>query len=423
MRLYRISITRMVLPVILLAILALGIPLSGCGSEPTATPTATKTPTLPPVSTPTPRVEAVAATPTPTLTYTPVAVAAATATATDVPTDTPTPVALVDTERADVNPLTGLEVDDPSKLDRRPLAIKIPNYPTEARPQSGLSLADVVIEHEAEAYLTRFTAIFLGQDVAPELGPVRSVRLVDAELMPIFRSVLVISGGHMAVKLRATDDKPWAEGYSRIICPEQPFLGDGGTLRRIPKEGRRYELTLYSDTESLWNLVQDRKISDRQDFGGMWLFSENPPLGGTDAAGVEIIYKPRQAEVSYAYDPETNAYRRFDIGQPLVDALTGEQIAPANVLVLYVNHVNTDIAADTHDPDQTWYSVSIQLWGTGAAKLLRDGLLYEGQWVRENPQQTNDRLVIVDGAGKQIPFLPGPTWIQLVRPDADVQIH
>ena len=38
-----------------------------------------------------------------------------------------------------VNPLTGLKVDDPSKLERRPVAVKINNYPRSNRPQWGLS--------------------------------------------------------------------------------------------------------------------------------------------------------------------------------------------------------------------------------------------------------------------------------------------
>jgi hypothetical protein len=322
----------------------------------------------------------------------------------------------------DVNPLTGVKVDDTAKLDRRPVAVKIPNYPPEARPQSGLSLADVVVEHEAEAYLTRFTAIFLGNDVAPELGPVRSIRLVDAELMPIFRSVLATSGGHMAVILRATEGKPWAEDYTRVISPEEPFLGDGGALRRVPKEGRVYELTMYTDTESLWEVVSDRDLNERQDFHDMWVFSELAPAGGTEATYLKIVYKPEQAVVEYKYDETTQSYQRFDVGQPLVDALNNEQIAPTNVLILYVNHVDTDIAADTHDPNRTWYSVSIQLWGTGPAKLMRDGQVYDGQWVRENPQQPDDRLLLRDGEGRQIPFHPGSTWIQLVRLGGDVQI-
>jgi len=391
--------------------------LAGCGAEPIPTPTPTKTPTPPPVATPTYSPTPVPPTATPTR----MATATPTRTPTPTPTNTPTPDPLVKMG-PDVNPLTGLKVDDPEKLNRRPLLIKVPNFPPEARPQWGLSEADVVIEHEAEGYLTRFTAIYLGGDVTPRLGPVRSLRLIDAELVPIFKGALVASGGHPAVKLRLTEGRAWAEGYTRIICPEAPFYSDGGALRRIPEEGRIYELTMYTDTDSLWEVLTERGINERQDFHNMWVFSEMVPEGGEDAAEVEIVYR-RTIETLYRYDEETQAYKRFDAGQPLKDAVTDEQIAPSNVLVLYANHVDTDIAADMHDPNKTWYSVSIQLWGTGPAQLFRDGKVYEATWVRENPQTPDDRLIIVDGKGQQIPFRPGKTWIQLVRLDGNVTVR
>jgi hypothetical protein len=308
------------------------------------------------------------------------------------------------------------------RLNRRPLGVKIPNYPFDARPQSGLSRADVVVEHEAEAYLTRFTAIFLGNDVTPTLGPIRSVRLVDGELMSLFKATLVTSGGHPAVKIRATQGKAWAAGYLRIICPEPPFLGEGGTTRRIPREGRRYELTLYSDTGSLWNLSTQRGINTRQDFRGMWVFDESPPVGGRDATHLKIVYKAGYSEAEYRYDPGSRTYKRYDVGRPLIDELTGRQVAPPNVLVLYANHANSDIAADTHDPNHTWYSVIIQIWGQGPGVLLRDGRAYDVRWMRTDAQQDGDKLMIVDGGGNQVPLRPGPTWIQLVRLDAQVQI-
>jgi hypothetical protein len=405
--------------VIALSALALAsASLSGCGARPTATPTPTKTPTSVPLSTPTP-----SATPTPTATATSTPRPTATSTVTPTPeptaTSTPTPFPLV-IIGPDVNPLTGLKGDE-DVLNRRPLAVKVPNYPPDARPQSGLSLADVVIEHEAEAYLTRFTAIYYGED-ASLLGPVRSIRLIDGELMPIFKSVLVASGGHPAVKIRMTEGKPWAAGYKRIICPEQPFLGDGGTLKRMPKEGRRYELTMYTNTADLWGLVGKREINERPDFHGMWTFSEAERPGGAEAARAKITYKARVAEAEYRYDPDSKSYKRYDVGEPLIDELTGDQIAPSNVLVLYANHVNTDILSDEHDPANPWYSVSIQLWGQGPAKVLRDGKVYEGMWIRENPQQEDDRLIVVDGEGTQIPLRPGKTWIQLVRLDGMVEL-
>jgi hypothetical protein len=135
------------------------------------------------------------------------------------------------------------------------------------------------------------------------------------------------------------------------------------------------------------------------------------------------VYKPGYAEVEYQYDAGSKTYKRLDQGQPLIDEVTDQQIAPSNVVLIYVNHVDTDIAADTHDPNRTWYAVSIQLWGTGPARILRDGKVYDATWVRENPQQENDRLLFRDGEGNQVPFLPGTTWIQLVRLGGAVTIE
>ncbi|MBN1641897.1 MAG: DUF3048 domain-containing protein [Anaerolineae bacterium] len=320
-----------------------------------------------------------------------------------------------------INRLTGLPV--PSyRLNRRPLGIKVPNFPIEARPQSGLSLADVVVEHEAEARLTRFTAIFWGNDVTSELGPVRSVRLVDGELMSIFKSTLVTSGGHPTVKIRATEGKAWAAGYLRIICPEEPFLGAGNTMRRVPKPGRRYELTLYTDTASLWGLSAQRGINQGPDFAGMWAFADAAPPGGASATHLKIVYKPSWSVTEYRYDPGTATYKRSDLGAPTIDALTGRQIAPSNVVLLYANHVNSDIAADTHDPNNIYYSIIIQLWGQGSGKLLRDGQVYDLRWVREDAQGAGDRLLFLDTSGNPLPLRPGATWIQLVRLDGVVQI-
>ncbi len=320
----------------------------------------------------------------------------------------------------DINPLTGLQVDA-SKLNRRPLGVKIPNFPVEARPQSGLSLADVVVEHEAEALLTRFTAIFWSNDVSL-LGPIRSLRLPDGELMPIFKAALVASGGHPGVKIRITQGKPWAEGYRRIICPEDPF-SDGGAEYRMPNKKSRYELTMYSDTAKLWSVVSQRGANQRPDFHNMFVFSDSPPDGGREVSYLKIVYKPSYSMVEYRYDAATHTYKRYDLGVATTDELTGRQIAPSNVIVLYANHYNSDILTDTHDPNNPYYAVTIELWGQGTAKLMRDGKLYDIRWIRENAQQENDRLIFVDSNGNQVPFRPGATWIQLVRPDGNITIQ
>ena len=56
-----------------------------------------------------------------------------------------------------INPLTGLMVDDPARLERRPMAIKVTNYPRYVRPQPGLSKADIVFEY----YMERLSLIHI----------------------------------------------------------------------------------------------------------------------------------------------------------------------------------------------------------------------------------------------------------------------
>jgi hypothetical protein len=67
---------------------------------------------------------------------------------------TPTPTATLPPRPANENPLTGLTVSDPASLRRRPLHVRVGNDPG-ARPQVGLSAADMVYEEITEWWVTR----------------------------------------------------------------------------------------------------------------------------------------------------------------------------------------------------------------------------------------------------------------------------
>ena len=138
-----------------LALVALLAACDGAATpEPTPEPTRTPRPTFTPIPSPT-ATPTVTSTPTPTLT----------------PTTTATP-----TPDPNVNPLTGLRVDDPVLIHRRVLAARIGNDPN-IRPQEGLGLAEIVYEEVMDGWtVTRFTALFLASD-AERIRPVRSARL------------------------------------------------------------------------------------------------------------------------------------------------------------------------------------------------------------------------------------------------------
>src|SRR6516164_5285317 len=80
-----------------------------------------------------------------------------------------------------IAPLTGLPDPSGQSLTRPALSIKIENTP-EARPQTGLDVADVVYEQITEGGITRFIAVY-NSTVPPIAGPVRSGRAMDPDLL------------------------------------------------------------------------------------------------------------------------------------------------------------------------------------------------------------------------------------------------
>ena len=61
-------------------------------------------------------------------------------------------------------------------------------------PRSGLEQADVVYEEVTEGGITRFAAIFQSQ-VPAEVGPIRSVRSIDPDLVTPIGGIFAYSGG------------------------------------------------------------------------------------------------------------------------------------------------------------------------------------------------------------------------------------
>ena len=344
--------------------------------------------------------------PTPTRTVTPTL----TLTPTLAPTPTPKNVFGPDNFPPNVNPLTGETVTDISVLNRRPLAIKISNYPDCVRPQHGLSLADLVFEHYAEGGSTRFTAIFYSRD-APQVGSIRSVRLIDLELPAMYRAALAFSGASDGVlkKLKEIDFKDW------IISPEfEPYHPAFYRVARetLTKNCQRQEHT-YSRHTTFVGRRQQKGINTRQELKGMRF--DPMPAGWSAAKIVSATYSDSFA--AWSYSEPIGRYFRYADGEPHIDALNSTHISTANVVIVFAHHQPTDILEDAtgYDPVTKTggsYSLEVQLWGSGPALIVRDGLLYQATWNRKDRFGV---LSFTDSSGKVFPLKPGNTWIELVN--------
>ncbi len=321
-----------------------------------------------------------------------------TSTAPDTPT-APSVIA-VPTSAPAVNPLTGLPVSDPNVLNRRPLVVKISNAPPLVRPQAGIGAADMVFEHYAEGGLTRFSAVFYSQAPA-RVGSIRSARLIDDTLVPMFQGLLGYSGASDGVQAIINAGDYFERTYKGVLYALPYFWRD---------ETLDAPHNLFMNADAVFSLAAQEGFAQRPDLRGL-IFSPAPPAGATGPAQVVDLHY-RATQVGWLYVAGRGQYLRFSDGLPHTDANIGAQVAADNVVILYAAHRETDIV------ESEWqgvisYSIEIQLWGEGDALILRDGQQYAARWLR--PERTR-MIQLVSPEGELLALRPGVTWFQLLPP-------
>lgn len=351
--------------------------------SPEATPS---TSTILPAVPGTPRLPNPNLSPTPTFTPTPFIYAFG-------PTDFP----------QDINPLTGLPVQEPDLLERRPIAVKVTNFPRQVRPQWGLSLADHIYEYYIGDGMSRFLGIFYGND-AERVGPIRSARLFDAHLMRMYQAIFVFGWADDSVLrfLYAPDLRPH-------LVVERP-----GNCPPLCRLGRReaYNNLFVDTTQIAAYLEQRRTNNDRQDLSGL-RFEATPPPSGNPAVTIFVRY----SSVSYhrwEYNAALGRYLRFQEShnevegsrefEPLTDSLNQTQLSASNVVVLLVPHQFYLKSTSTEIIDQ-------RLFGHGRGYAFRDGQIYPVYWEHEQA----DHLLSLSLPNQQpYPLKPGNTWFEVI---------
>lgn len=333
---------------------------------------------------------------------TPTAISTATPLPSPTATNTPAAVLLLTAEdfADNRNPLTGQVMEDPTVLDRRPVAVKVSNSPPSwTRPQSGLSQADIVYEHVAEGAVTRFTAIFYGQ-TPPDVGPIRSARLIDNELPMMYDAALAFSGASI--------------GVNRVLNRSeftQRLLRDGSNGFYRTGADKPWEHTLYAHPEGFWESLDEAGENRAPTFNTYMAFGSETPAGGEPASAVHLEYRSF-GSVEWRYDQASGRYLRWSDDQPLFDATPNEQISAANVVIAFVVHdLDLDICEFVQNNVCQSYSVITEIWGEGDVMIFRDGVYYQGKWHRVN---RGDMLTFTDQAGNPLPLQLGNTWIQIV---------
>ncbi|MDO9086563.1 MAG: DUF3048 domain-containing protein [Anaerolineaceae bacterium] len=341
------------------------------------------------------------ATPTPTLTATPMP-----------PTATPTPAYPLEGYGPtdfpnEVNPLTGLELDDPEILDRRPVIIKIQNLPRADRPHWGLSNADIIYEYYTELGTTRFAAVFYGQD-AEKVAPIRSARLFDFNVVRAYKGMFIFGSAYEKTYFRLVN----SEFANRLMIESS---NTAGVIYRF--DPSNYE---GADTSKVNDYTQRMNIDNsRQNLDGM-LFKMQPPAGGEESDSIFVRFSSAVYN-RWDYIPDSQSYHRFsdtknssgpddEAYEKLIDRANERPIDAANVVVIFVRHVDID-------ERPTVEVLDVSLLGTGKAYVARDGKVYEVTWSRPTEESV---LTFLNADGSVFPLKPGQTWMEILTLNSTV---
>lgn len=305
----------------------------------------------------------------------------------------------------DINPLTGLPID-PARLAQRIFIARYGNEPA-VRASYGIGAADLVFEELMDDLnTTRFTSVWLGGD-APQIGPLRSFRSTTIQVAQIFDAPMASSGAVGPNQVFA-----FQAGIEDLDerCYSAPYFNN--------PNGGGYQNRVLTSSANLRNFLQNNGLNTGVKVRP-FAFSDTPPGGGQAANRVVIPYINRGFyEVEWRYDPASGRYARFygSARNPLLDGNTGQQVTASNVVIMEVQHDQTDLVEDVVNS----YSVRTYIAGReGPATVIRDGVAIQGRW---RALDAFSGLELVDAAGNPIPLKPGQTWFQVVPPNYGVTI-
>lgn len=292
-----------------------------------------------------------------------------------------------------ISPLTGIASD--GNIDDRIVSVMVNNHP-KARPQSGLSKADIVFEILAEGKITRFLALF--QSEKPDVvGPVRSAREYYFELADGYDALYVYHGAANFV-----NDMIEERGIEHIDGALHD--NDGNLFKR--ESFRQAPHNSYLQFAAVYDAAKAKKYDIKQDYKALPFMEKGDKITGDPAHHAAIAYaENEQNTVEFDYDQENETYKRFNDQQQTVELESKDPVEVSNVFIIAADHEVIDKEGRR----------AIDLESGGNAYLLQKGKVRKVEWANRE-----GRIVPVQD-GQTIGFVPGKTWVNVIPAESGIE--
>ncbi len=286
---------------------------------------------------------------------------------------------------------TGLPTDMPYK----PIQLTMDNEPG-ARPQIGMSRADILYEFEAySGGYSRYLAIF-NDDVPKIAEGCRSTRVPALEMYWNFGGGLAHFGGYNAGE--AAVDK-----YIEKLQVDSDFDGMRGSKHYYRDKKRKAPHNAVAELQDM--LADTPEVEERQ----MLAFSaDEPTVKGEAVNGLAITFIKGYVS-SFKYNAETNTYDYYFNGKKWKDGADGKNLSFANLMVIKFDYRYGEGLSHCPMIDST---------GTHTVEYFIGGKHFTGTCERESIFETTSFL---DEEGNEVKFLPGKTYIALPNTSRKVE--
>ena len=274
------------------------------------------------------------------------------------------------------------------------LAVKVDNT-AKAQPQVGVDAADVVYVEEVEGGLTRLAAVF-STSYPKAVGPVRSARISDIQLLRQYGSVgLVYSGSQRAMvaplersDLTLLSLDAGSRGFRRAADRPAPYnvIADLGVLRQRAGDG----------------VSTPTAVGYR--FGPA-------PTGGRAASSATVRWPAARLRATWS-----SAQRRWLVAMGDRPSRTpgGRQLGPTTLVVQRV-----DVVASPYRDVNRNVTPDSRTVGSGTALVLRDGRVYDARWARPSDAAPTSYTI----GGRPAVFAAGQVWVALVGASREVTVR
>ncbi|WP_246050056.1 DUF3048 domain-containing protein [Aquibacillus sediminis] len=282
-------------------------------------------------------------------------------------------------------PYTGEGTNE--EITNRAVAVMVNNHP-KARPQSGLTKADIVFEILAEGDITRLMAFF--QSEQPDIvGPVRSARPYYFNLADDYNALYVYHGA--ATFIENMLQAGAADNLNGAYYDNDRNLFKREDFRVAPH-----------NSYLLFNAVYD--VASQK---GYDVEVEHKPLPFLSTEEMDSLDGEQATEISYAYDTtpvryeynsETEKYSRFNGDVETLELADGEAVQLDNIFFIEAHHQVIDDAGRRE----------VDFQSGGDAYLFQKGTMKQLQW-----KNVDGQIIPVDD-GEPVGLVPGQTWVNVV---------